>query len=105
MVSFCKVVSKKRGANANTRGDNAVGLSYGQGAEYKSSKPQIVNPGYMSQTGAIAQFTSANKLTPDGNSATKQQRVNSVPNFTSSFTYNGTTYPLHDGWDRSKEGR
>ena len=55
--------------------------------------PQIVNPGYMSQTGATAQFTSANKLTPDGNSATKQQRVNSVPNFTSSFTSSGATYP------------
>ncbi|MGD0302390.1 MAG: hypothetical protein ABSE86_35385, partial [Bryobacteraceae bacterium] len=55
--------------------------------------PQIVNPGYMSQTGAVAMFTSANKLTPDGNAATKQQRVNSVPNFSSSFTFSGTTYP------------
>jgi hypothetical protein len=56
--------------------------------------PQIVSPGYMSQTGATIKFASANKLTADGNAATKQQRVNSVPNFSSSFTFGGTTYPF-----------
>ena len=56
-------------------------------------KPKIVNPGYMSQIGATVKYTSANKMTPDGNAATKQQRANSVPNFTNSFTFGGTVFP------------
>ena len=55
-------------------------------------QPQIVNSGYLTHIGAIAKFTSASKLTPDGFAATRQQRVDSVPNFSSSFTFGGTTY-------------
>jgi len=66
--------------------------------------PEIVNVGYMSQTGATTKFTSVNKLTPDGNAATKQQRVNSVPNFMSSFTFGGTTYPYTMVGDDPKHG-
>jgi hypothetical protein len=67
--------------------------------------PQIVGTGYMSQVGATAKFSSANKMTPDGNLATKQQRVNSVPNFTRSFTFGGTTFPYSMvGTDPQKGG-
>ena len=55
--------------------------------------PQIVNPGYLSQLGATTKYASANKLTPDGNAATKQQRVDSVQNFSASFTFQGTVFP------------
>jgi hypothetical protein len=55
--------------------------------------PQIVDNAFLSRLGAAAKFTAANKLTPDGSAATRQQRVNSVPNFTSSFAFGGTTFP------------
>src|SRR5579871_3701139 len=57
-------------------------------------QPQIVDSSYLSRMGAVAKYGSINKVTPDGNAATKQQRVNSVPNFTSSFTFNGNTFPF-----------
>lgn len=66
-------------------------MLWAQGARQKH--PQIVGTGYMSQIGATAKFASANKLNADANAATRQQRVNSVPTFSRSFTYNGVTYP------------
>jgi hypothetical protein len=54
--------------------------------------PQIVSAGYMSQVGATIKFSSENKMTADANVAAKQQRVNSVPNFTRSFTSGGSTF-------------
>jgi hypothetical protein len=80
-------------------------VSAGWAQNPKPSKhPQIVAPGYMSQVGATAKFASANKMTPDGNAATKQQRVNSIPNFTSSFTVGGTAYPYTMAGKDPKKG-
>ncbi len=47
----------------------------------------------MSQIRAGVKYSSLNKVTPDGNAATRQQRVNSVPNFPNSFTFGGTVFP------------
>ncbi len=55
--------------------------------------PQIVSAGYMSQVRAPAKFSSVNKMTAEANTATKQQRVNSVPSFARSFTFGGATFP------------
>jgi hypothetical protein len=66
--------------------------------------PQIVGIGYMSQTGSSIEYVSANKLTADGNAATKQQRVNSVSNFARTFASGGTSYPLTMAGDDPKQG-
>lgn len=39
-------------------------------------------------------YTRSNKLTPDGNAGTTQQRLRSVPNFSSSFTFQGQVFPF-----------
>jgi chitinase len=54
-------------------------------------RPQVVGNKFM--VGAKLQFARSNKMTPDGNAASKQQRVRSVPNFQGSFMFQGQTFP------------
>src|SRR5947208_1353962 len=55
--------------------------------------PQLVPDNYLSSVGAKPKFGRQNKLTPDGNAATKQQRVRSVQHWIGSFTFNGQNFP------------
>jgi hypothetical protein len=59
-------------------------------------QPTVVDDSVMQDAGAQLQFDipNANKMSADSRNAAKQGRVVSVPNFSSSFTFNGTVFPF-----------
>ncbi|MDP8980906.1 MAG: hypothetical protein M3O35_09975 [Acidobacteriota bacterium] len=72
----------------------AVSLSCGFAwAQNKMKTPQIVGPGFMDSQKATLRYARTNKMTNDGKAAIQQQRLRSVPNWSSSFTFKGTPFP------------
>jgi chitinase len=55
--------------------------------------PQLIDENYLARLGMKPKFERQNKLTADGNAATKQQRVRSVQTWMGSFTSNGQIFP------------
>src|SRR5579863_7447732 len=56
-------------------------------------RPQIVDESFLANAGAKLSYSRTNKLSADGNAATKQQRVQSVPSSMRSFAFQGQTFP------------
>jgi hypothetical protein len=59
-------------------------------------QPIVVDDTAMTDAGAQLQFDipGANKMSADSKSGMSQGRIRSVPNFSSSFTFNGTVFPF-----------
>jgi len=55
--------------------------------------PQVVSPGYLEGQGAKVGYAAMNKMTSSGKAAMQQQRIVSVRNFTSAFTYQDAVFP------------
>jgi hypothetical protein len=55
--------------------------------------PIQVGSGYLESQGAKMGSRSMNKMTPSGKAAMQQQQVITVPNWSGSFTYQGTAFP------------
>src|SRR5580704_6067418 len=58
--------------------------------------PVAVDGSFFRALGASPKHTSSNKMSAAANAATKQQstRIVSIPNFSSSFTFQGTAFPF-----------
>ena len=69
----------------------SCGFAWAQKTPLKT--PQVVGPGFLESQKATARFARTNKMTDDGKAAIKQQRLRSVPNWSGSFTFQGTQFP------------
>src|SRR5437660_8355451 len=70
------------------------------GASFAQTKPPAAprlpiqaDSSILRDLNSAPRFMKSNKLTPDGNAGTTQQRLRSVPHFSSSFTFGGQVFP------------
>jgi hypothetical protein len=70
-------------------------FAFAQRAAVTTRQPIAVSSSYFASLKAAPKHTASNKLSAATNAATQNAdpRIVSLPNFTSSFTYGGTTYP------------
>jgi len=59
----------------------------------QTRQPIKVSQGWLESQGAKLAFSSTNKMTANGKAAMQQQHVITVPNWSGSFTFQGTTFP------------
>ena len=69
----------------------SCGFAWAQKTPTKT--PLVVSDGFLESRKATARFSRTNKMTDDGKAAIKQQRLRSVPNWSGSFTFQGTPFP------------
>ncbi|MGH9684319.1 MAG: hypothetical protein ACRD4S_12010 [Candidatus Acidiferrales bacterium] len=79
----------------------ALGLfstsAFGQARKSANTRAPIsVDSSYFQALGVTPKVTGHNRMSAEGNAATKQQpdRIVSLPNFTSSFTFDGQVFPF-----------
>ena len=69
------------------------GYSLAQSAAADASQPIEASGGFLQREGAQPKFEAVSKLSPDARAALKEGRIFSVPSFSGSFAWQGTTYP------------
>jgi len=57
-------------------------------------QPIQVNSGYLESQGARMRFARSNRMSQDGKAAIQQQRIQSVRNWSGSFTFQGQVFPF-----------
>ena len=67
--------------------------------------PIVAEGGFLQNQGAQPRFQSATKISPDAMAALRQQRIVSVPHFSSSFASAGKTFPYTVVGSRPQGGR
>ena len=67
--------------------------------------PIVAEGGFLQNQGAQPRFQSATKISPDAMAALRQQRIVSVPHFSSSFPSAGKTFPYTVVGSRPQGGR